>query len=487
MFIHNLQSHWFTQDKYTMISSTSPFFISLIILLLIANTSTQSLDRQQPFLRVACSYNKGNYTNNSVYQTNLNRLLPSLLLSNVNSNGYGFYSYSNGENSDQVNAIGLCRGDLIADACSACLGNSTNILTQTCPNQMEATIWNENCMLRYSNRTLYGILEVLPAFYQSNSENVSSSSSVVDEFNQHLMTLLESLRSEVSGGGSLRKYAVGNKSVTDSNRTMFVLFGLAQCTPDLSTLDCNHCLNSGLEVINNNFYGKDSVRFVKPSCNLRYEAYLFFDPAIGSSGSLAPAPTSPPSGKKSTHTPWVIIIPFVATAEVSVLVISMCMCLRAKKRKNRLTEEEITNADQITSAEALQFDFDSIRVATNNFSEANKLGRGGLGTVYKGKLASDEDIAVKRLSRDSAQGDLEFKNEVSLVARLQHRNLVRLLGFCLEGNERLLVYEFVPNGSLDQFIFDPVKRADLNLQNYSRHWTRTSLPSRRFSSQDYSP
>ncbi|RXH72498.1 hypothetical protein DVH24_012182 [Malus domestica] len=320
MFIHNLQSHWFTQDKYTMISSTSPFFISLIILLLIANTSTQSLDRQQPFLRVACSYNKGNYTNNSVYQTNLNRLLPSLLLSNVNSNGYGFYSYSNGENSDQVNAIGLCRGDLIADACSACLGNSTNILTQTCPNQMEATIWNENCMLRYSNRTLYGILEVLPAFYQSNSENVSSSSSVVDEFNQHLMTLLESLRSE------------------------------------------------------------DSVRFVKPSCNLRYEAYLFFDPAIGSSGSLAPAPTSPPSGKKSTHTPWVIIIPFVATAEVSVLVISMCMCLRAKKRKNRLTEEEITNADQITSAEALQFDFDSIRVATNNFSEANKLGRGGLGS-----------------------------------------------------------------------------------------------------------
>ncbi|KAM0973863.1 hypothetical protein ACFX2C_017128 [Malus domestica] len=484
MFIHNLQSHWFTQDKYTMISSTSPFFISLIILLLIASTSTQSLDRQQPFLRVACSYNKGNYTNNSVYQTNLNRLLPSLLLSNVNSNGYGFYSYSYGENSDQVNAIGLCRGDLIADACSACLGNSTNILTQTCPNQMEATIWNENCMLRYSNRTLYGILEVLPAFYQSNSENVSSSSSVVDEFNQHLMTLLESLRSEVSGGGSLRKYAVGNKSVTDSNRTMF---GLAQCTPDLSTLDCNHCLNSGLEVINNSFYGKDSVRFVKPSCNLRYEAYLFFDPAIGSSGTLAPAPTSPPSGKKSTHTPWVIIIPFVATAEVSVLVISICMCLRAKKRKNRLTEEEITNADQITSAEALQFDFDSVRVATNNFSEANKLGRGGLGAVYKGKLASDEDIAVKRLSRDSAQGDLEFKNEVSLVAKLQHRNLVRLLGFCLEGNERLLVYEFVPNGSLDQFIFDPVKRADLNLQNYSRHWTRTSLPSRRFSSQDYSP
>ncbi|XP_061357903.1 G-type lectin S-receptor-like serine/threonine-protein kinase At4g03230 [Gastrolobium bilobum] len=100
------------------------------------------------------------------------------------------------------------------------------------------------------------------------------------------------------------------------------------------------------------------------------------------------------------------------------------------------------------------FDFESILVATDHFSEANKLGKGGYGPVYKGKLQGGQDIAVKRLSSVSSQGLQEFKNEVVLIAKLQHRNLVRLRGYCVKGEEKILLYEYMPNKSLDLFIFD---------------------------------
>ncbi|KAJ4729941.1 S-locus lectin protein kinase family protein [Melia azedarach] len=100
------------------------------------------------------------------------------------------------------------------------------------------------------------------------------------------------------------------------------------------------------------------------------------------------------------------------------------------------------------------YDFESILAATDNFSEVNKLGKGGFGPVYKGKFPESQEIAVKRLSSASGQGLEEFKNEVVLIARLQHRNLVRLLGYCIEGSEKILLYEYMPNKSLDHFIFD---------------------------------
>ncbi|XP_057987860.1 cysteine-rich receptor-like protein kinase 8 isoform X1 [Hevea brasiliensis] len=95
------------------------------------------------------------------------------------------------------------------------------------------------------------------------------------------------------------------------------------------------------------------------------------------------------------------------------------------------------------------FNLSTILAATNSFSPANKLGQGGFGVVYKGKLSNGKEVAVKRLSKDSRQGIDEFKNEVLLIAKLQHQNLVKLIGCCIQGEEPMLVYEYMPNKSLD--------------------------------------
>ncbi|XP_073103307.1 cysteine-rich receptor-like protein kinase 4 [Elaeis guineensis] len=97
-------------------------------------------------------------------------------------------------------------------------------------------------------------------------------------------------------------------------------------------------------------------------------------------------------------------------------------------------------------------DLGIIQAATCNFSDDNKLGQGGFGPVYRGILPNGKEIAVKRLSTRSHQGTTEFKNEVRLIAKLQHRNLVRMLGCCIQNEERLLVYEYLANKSLDSFL-----------------------------------
>ncbi|KAI9082783.1 hypothetical protein K1719_035240 [Acacia pycnantha] len=120
-----------------------------------------------------------------------------------------------------------------------------------------------------------------------------------------------------------------------------------------------------------------------------------------------------------------------------------------------------TNMDDL---ELPLFDFNTITMATDNFSEANKLGDGGFGSVYRGRLLEGHDIAVKRLSKSSGQGIKEFKNEVKLIVKLQHRNLVRMLGCCIEEEEKLLVYEYMENKSLDFFLFDKEKSSLLDWQ-----------------------
>ncbi|KAI8552700.1 hypothetical protein RHMOL_Rhmol06G0286800 [Rhododendron molle] len=148
---------------------------------------------------------------------------------------------------------------------------------------------------------------------------------------------------------------------------------------------------------------------------------------------------------------------------IGMLLLCPSLTLFVWKKKQRQLKKKVllelnsrrNNTDE-SQREDLQLpvlELTTIEKATDNFSINNKLGQGGFGPVYKGRLEDGQEIAIKRLSRISRQGIDEFKNEVICIAKLQHRNLVKLLGCCTQGEERMLIYEFMPNKSLDSFIF----------------------------------
>ncbi|TYG81854.1 hypothetical protein ES288_D01G038800v1 [Gossypium darwinii] len=133
---------------------------------------------------------------------------------------------------------------------------------------------------------------------------------------------------------------------------------------------------------------------------------------------------------------------------------------RNKKRKHiKFCSENIReNSIGVKLQQLPLFNFEELATATNNFNHAKMLGKGGFGPVYRGTLDDGKEIAVKRLSKASGQGLEEFMNEVVVISKLQHRNLVRLLGCCVEGEEKMLAYEYMPNKSLDALLFDPAKQ-----------------------------
>ncbi|XP_039020161.1 putative receptor-like protein kinase At4g00960 [Hibiscus syriacus] len=436
-------------------SSRLLFLFYSILPLFVANLSLGA----DPFFQSRCVNTAGNYTANSTYRSNLNTVF-SRLTSQTDFN-YGFYNLSAGQNSDRVNAVALCRGDRNQDDCNTCLNETISELGQQCPSYKEAVGWSEFCTLRYANRNLFGEMETSPDSCLFNTRDVTNA----DQFNAALDNLLNNLSSRATSAGPLRKYAADSSSVGFFQ----IVYALVQCSPDLSEQECGDCLSVAKNGIGSCCLGKRGCRILRPSCFLRYESYPFYQTPIPLP-SPPPSATPPPPSTGGNGNNTTLIITVVVASVVGIIVLLVAsICIWRRTSKTRRTQPLLSpflllaaDDDSVIRTGSLQLDFATVRTATNNFSDANKLGQGGFGAVYKGLLPDGQEVAVKRLSNDSGQGDLEFKNEVLLVAKLQHRNLVRLLGFCLEGCERLLAYEFMPNTSLDHFLFDRVKRAQLD-------------------------
>ncbi|KAJ8767215.1 hypothetical protein K2173_013612 [Erythroxylum novogranatense] len=412
--------------------------------------------------------NSNNFTIDSTYSKNLNTVLSYTLLTQPNEIYWrGFNSTSVGEAPDIVYGMFVCRGDVMKDECRACVIGGTEFILKSCPVQKSAIVWYDKCLLRYSD------------------EGFTSTDTFLPDPRDFIQVVTTTIKDAATKAVSDDYKRFGYEQVHYSKSND--LYSMAQCTPDLNTSECFQCISIITEQLPDCCSGKGGGRVLTPSCNFRFELYSFLGPISPSpdvkyvkrsipppsppppppppppprpppSPSAPPAvPTSPPKGGRELKSSLVIII-VIATISVTIILATMLSFIffyLRRRRARRRFEALLEVGHEITSVESLHFSFSFIEEATNKFSLANKLGRGGFGEVYKGTLLIGQEIAVKRLSGNSAQGTEEFKNEVLLLAKLQHRNLVRLLGFCLEGNEKLLIYEYVPNRSLDFFLFKP--------------------------------
>ncbi|KAM4112999.1 hypothetical protein ACJW30_05G184300 [Castanea mollissima] len=400
------------------------------------------------------------FSPNSIYQSNLKSLLSSFS-SNANLE---FYATTKGQNtSDPVYGLSNCRGDVTSQVCRECVEAAVKELTNKCSRQKVAVTWYDECILRYSNWSFLTTVDERPMFGLLNTQNVTDQDKFNQLVNTSMIALLTDLAREISDVSTGAK-KFGTRQVNIS--AFQTLYNLLQCTPDLSGADCYNCLLDAIKLVPWCCGGKQGGRIVFPSCNIRYELYPFYRMAATAplpSPGLEPPPPDFDSGPKGKgKISPVVIIAIVVTIAASVVLVILAYCFlsrRARKKSDAINEESFKQSDGLLNYhESLQFDFVTIEAATNKFSDDNKIGEGGFGKVYKGVLLDGKEIAVKRFSSKSLQGLEEFKNEIILIAKLQHRNLVRLLGFGIEGGEKLLVYEFMPNKSLDIFIFDSKRR-----------------------------
>ncbi|KAK2991003.1 hypothetical protein RJ640_005485 [Escallonia rubra] len=251
------------------------FFLHLFVI---------SLTIAQPNLQGSQCTGTVNYTQDSAYPNNLDNLLYTLSTKTTS-----FSKFSSGQTPDVANGIALCRGDVDPDTCRRCVDDSTRRLKQLCPNQKEAIGYYEFCTVRYSNRFIFGIMETAPRLHLANTTGAPN----VVQFNQTVVSLLVKLNDEAArSGGSTRKFATG-KTVGPDNLT---IYGLVQCTPDISGPQCSSCLDMAMEWYPSRCCGQLGCRILSPSCNFRYEITAFYNESPADAlPPAAPPPATPPT------------------------------------------------------------------------------------------------------------------------------------------------------------------------------------------------
>ncbi|KAK2424421.1 cysteine-rich repeat secretory protein (DUF26 and DUF1204) [Trifolium repens] len=207
----------------------------------------------------------GNFTAQSPYKSSLKRLINSLIYetpsTGFDNRSVGLAQYQN----QLVYGLALCRGDVSTLECKTCVSEATKEIQSRCPYNKGATIWYDNCMFKYLNVDFFGKIDNTSKFSLLNVQNVDDPI----KFNNMTKNLLSILAYEASMHHKL--YASGQLKIGESK----TVYGLTQCTRDLSSVDCKNCLDDAISELPNCCDGKKGGRIVGGSCNIRYEIYPF--------------------------------------------------------------------------------------------------------------------------------------------------------------------------------------------------------------------
>ncbi|MED6180573.1 hypothetical protein PIB30_011334 [Stylosanthes scabra] len=247
---------------------------------------------------------------NSTFQTNLNLLLSSLI-SNATEGSHFYRTRVGSAAPNSVTGLFLCRGDTLSAACHDCVAGAATEIKQKCPVEKEAIIWYDICMLRYSNQSILN--NIVPGVDLFNAKNVSVKE--LERFNELLANLLNGLASKAANSMEDNKFATGEVNLTRTE----TLYGLVQCTPELSSFDCKMCFSSAIASVPNCCDGKQGARVLLPGCNIRYEVYPFYN----STKSLTPPVLqSRPLGRNRVE----VVLPFFIPIAAAMVLFAFGIC-----------------------------------------------------------------------------------------------------------------------------------------------------------------
>ncbi|KAI3817532.1 hypothetical protein L1987_11327 [Smallanthus sonchifolius] len=418
---------------------TTTIFITLILVSLLVSKSNG--DARAEIIKLHCDDELE--ADPSIFVQNFIRLM-EITGTQIRSSHNSTTSVGDGPNN--INGLAQCYGDLSSQDCILCYAEIRTVFP-TCFPRSGGRIYLDGCFMRIQNYSFYD------QYTGPNDTTVCGNTTRKSNVFQ------ESTRRAVANAvtGALRNsdYFVREQMlVSGSNNSVYVL---AQCWKTLSPSSCRACLANASASISQCLPWSEG-RVLNTGCFMRYSDTNFLNPLLVTSSS--------------SNKGRIIAIVISVVSSVVVLAVALMILLYIKKRRyikqRRKGSYDAEKMAKILIDSSLHFKYSTVEKATGYWNESNKLGQGGFGTVYKGVLPDGREIAVKRLYFNNKFRAADFYNEINMISRVEHKNLVRLLGCSCSGPESILVYEYLPNMSLDRFIFDELKGREIGWEKRLR-------------------